>query len=516
MPLICRNPEGAARQRYDLIVVGGGIYGAMLTLEAARRGLKPLLLERGDFGSGTSFNSLRIVHGGLRYLQGMDLYRFYESVQERRWFLSTFPDLVSPLRCLMPLYGERLRRRSVLRVALFVNDLLSIWRNWGVEAERCLPSGRILSAREVRGVFPQVDPRGLDGAALWYDAQMLDSQRILVEVLRWACSCSAVALNYVEVIELLTRGGYAFGVRGRDLETGHEYEYRADVVVNAAGPWNRTLAKLFHRDEPTLFRPTLAWNVLFERTQLSEHGLALTPRRPGAQTYFVTPFKGKILAGTGHAPWDDGPDNVQPAPVQLAAFIEDINDAVPGLGLRSEEIVRVFSGLLPASDDARSRLAVREVIFDHGAVGGPRGLYSISGVKFTTSRRVAEKALQRMFGKRLTSARRNRPAPQRGWASAASKLSPEPTRKSWRDEVRRIVEEEAVMHLDDLVVRRTVLWEEPTVVRTLSPHLCHAFGWEPERVGAETKRLAAALRVESQELTTAWRPDTPSHRRHAG
>src|SRR5690606_21038054 len=108
-----RDPEGASSCSFDLIVLGGGIYGAMVQLEAARRGIRSLLLERGDFGGATSANHFRIVHGGLRYLQSLDLPRFREAVAERRWWLRTFPDLVEPLRCVMPLYGEGLRRAAV-------------------------------------------------------------------------------------------------------------------------------------------------------------------------------------------------------------------------------------------------------------------------------------------------------------------------------------------------------------------------------------------------------------------
>src|SRR5690606_18835162 len=136
-PVIYRDLQRAQEARHDLIVVGGGVHGVMMALEAARRGLRPLLIERGDLGSGTRWNSLRIVHGGLRYLQSFDLPRYRESVAERRWFMRNLPDLVAPLPCLMPLYGNGLRRPMIFRVALKLNDLLSARRNDGVaEASR--------------------------------------------------------------------------------------------------------------------------------------------------------------------------------------------------------------------------------------------------------------------------------------------------------------------------------------------------------------------------------------------
>jgi glycerol-3-phosphate dehydrogenase len=183
-----RDPEQARSRPHDLIVIGAGIYGVAMTLEAARRGLRVVLVERDDFGGATTWNSLRILHGGLRYLQTLDLPRFFESVAERRWFCRHFPNLVKPLPCLMPLYGRGMKRPSVLRIALKMNDAFAFRRNAGVEATCHLPSGRMLSASEVRDRYPEVPRDGLKAGALWYDVVMPTPQRILIEMLHWACA----------------------------------------------------------------------------------------------------------------------------------------------------------------------------------------------------------------------------------------------------------------------------------------------------------------------------------------
>jgi glycerol-3-phosphate dehydrogenase len=168
-----RAIDQASGADHDLIVVGGGIYGIALTLEAARRGLSALLVERADYGGATSWANLRILHGGLRYLQSLDLVRFYQSVGERRWFLRHFPDLVRPLPCLMPLYGRGLKRPAVFRTALVLNDILSWRRNAGVTAAMHLPNGRLTSVAETAALFPAVERQGLQGGTLWHDAVML-------------------------------------------------------------------------------------------------------------------------------------------------------------------------------------------------------------------------------------------------------------------------------------------------------------------------------------------------------
>lgn len=489
----------------------------MLLLEAGRRGLRGLLVERGDFGAETSFQSLRIVHGGLRYLQALDLPRFFESVRERRWFLDTFPGLVTPLPCLMPLYGEGLRRKSVLALALAANDLLSLHRNRGMARDGRLPGGRVLSPAETRGLFPGVDTRGLAGAALWYDARMPDSQRLVMEALRWAAALGGRALNYVEATDLEVQGGAVTGIAAIDRGSGHGYRYRAPVVVNATGPWGPGLARRFDRDDPGLFWPSLAWNLWFARPALSEHALALTPRESGARTYFLHPWKGRLLAGTGHGPWSGGLADPRPSEAELQAFISDLNAAVPGLSLARSEIVRVFAGLLPARGETDSGLAVRPVIRDHGTQGGPEGLVSVSGVKFTTSRLGAEKTLARI-ARRLPPARAldtPRPGLQEGWRVEAGELGAGPDAPARRAALARIIAEESVRHLDDLVFRRTTLWEDPEATARVARELSALFDWGPRRVEEELSRLDRAFATHATGTTAvigrepgyALRPD---------
>ena len=179
--MIPRNPEAFSRDQYDLVIIGGGIYGACLSLQAARCGLRSILLEREDFGGATSWNSLRILHGGLRYLQTLDLPRFRESVAERHWFCKHFPDLVRPLPCLMPLYGRGLKRKAAFGPALRLNDWLSSYRNDSVAESIRLPNGGILPAEQTLATFSRVNSAGLEAAGFWYDAM--------------ACLCGLIESN---------------------------------------------------------------------------------------------------------------------------------------------------------------------------------------------------------------------------------------------------------------------------------------------------------------------------------
>lgn len=478
---LVRDPHGAATASYDLLVVGGGFYGAMLTLEAARRGLSVLLVERDDFGGATSWNSLRIVHGGLRYLQSLDLSRYREAVAERRWFLESFPDLVEPLPCLMPLYdrprGGRLRRPAAFHLAFALDKALS--RRDG---------GRIVDAAEAVRIFPGVDRAGLLGGALWFDAVMPDSQRVLVETLRWAHRCGARSLNYTEAVELRMEEGRVAGIRAVDRETGESLELRGRAVVNCAGPWSRQLAGRFGRELPELFRPLLAFNVLLDREPPASTALAVAGRGRKAQTWFLLPWKGRVLAGTAYVAGAGAPPNQE----RVEDFLAALNEAVPGWNLRPSEALRVFHGWIPAEADGSAVPAARPVIHDHGKAGGPRGLISVSGVKLTTARAVAERTLSRLF--------EHLPAP--GWISRPEADPPLPLddflnlaardREAARVHVRGIVERQSVVHLEDLLLRRADWGVHPE--GSVAARLCTSLGWSAGRARPEPRAVARGNR----------------------
>jgi glycerol-3-phosphate dehydrogenase len=493
---IDRDPQAAAAGSYDLLVIGGGFYGVMLTLEAARRGLATLLVERDDFGGATSWNSLRIVHGGLRYLQALDLRRHRESMAERRWFLRSFPDLVEPLPCLMPLWspprGGRLRRRSAFGLALAAERFLGRERNAGLASDNALPPDRLLDAAETAVLFPGVDRAGLRGGALWHDAVIPDSQRLLVEALRWAGGCGARALNYTEVTGLLTEGVRAAGVRAVDRETGARLELRAPAVVNCAGPWCRALAARCDRDLPELFRPVLAFNLFLDCEPPSKAALAVAAPGRGSQTWFLLPWKGGLLAGTAYVPAgpghnDSGGDlGAGPNEQNVEEFLAELRAALPASGLRSlrrDQVRRVFWGWLPAAGEGSRAPAGRPVIYDHG-----NGLLSVSGVKLTTSRAVAEEALGRIF------AQRGEALPAPGWTERPPADAPLPLdgflRLAGRDpEAARIhlqglVERQAVVRLDDLLLRRTDWGLQAGAVE--AARTCITLGW----AAGETPRCA--------------------------
>lgn len=462
--MITRDVNAAGQLEHDVVIIGGGIYGACMLLEATRRGLSAVLLERDDFGGATSWNSLRIIHGGLRYLQSINIKRFVESVAERRWFLQMFADLVKPLPCLMPLYDEGVKRLPVMRAALAVNEWLGASR--GIAAHGW-ERGRVLSERDAITLAPCVSMQGLKGAALWHDAVMVSCQRVIIEIIKWACSGGAWALNYVEAEDLVARGHAVAAVRAVDRVTGQRHDFAGDLVINCAGPWSPTVAGLLDREHRRLFQPSLAFNLLLDREALSTCALALAPRgkrRGKGQVYFLCPFRDRIIAGTAHVPWEGEPSQPRPTHEQVGHMLDDLNDAVPGLDAGDEDVLRVYSGLLPVRRAQTTTLATRAAIYDHGKLGGPRGLVSVSGVKFTTARRVAAQTLRkhaRRKGRRRVELPSRRPGNRVtldlvDWQAAQHARDIELVR-----DLERLVQEEAVVTLDDLLLRRTDWLADP-------------------------------------------------------
>jgi glycerol-3-phosphate dehydrogenase len=489
-----RDPRKASREEYDVIVVGGGIHGVCLAWEASRRGLRPLLLERADFGGATTWNSLRIVHGGLRYLQSLDLRRYWASVAERRFFLANFPDLVVPLPCLIPLHGEGLYRPSVFGLALLADLVLSPRRNAGVRRESRIGAGRILGREAVIESFPAVDRRGLKGGALWVDAAMPDSERLVMEILRWACANGATALNYVWAVALLREGTRTRGVVARDEETGATFEFRGRVVINCAGPWCREVAAAFDRDEPRLFSPSIAFNLFLDRPPLSASAVAIPPRGGLERTYFAVPWEGKVLAGTYHAAWPRAAEAASPPRDLILRFLAELNRGIPGLALEERDVLRTHAGLLPARRPGDARMASRDVIVDHSRHGGPAGLVSMSGIKATTARRLAERALGTAFT-RLPAPDRDagRPAAREilalGDLEALAERDPAAA-SAW---LRRLASEESVVHIDDLILRRTGWGRDPGIALDAAARACERLGWPPDRTAREIERARNVL-----------------------
>jgi glycerol-3-phosphate dehydrogenase len=274
------------------------------------------------------------------------------------------------------------------------------------------------------------------------------------------------------------------------MESGATHEFEAPRIINAAGPWNRDLAERFDRDFPGLFlKRLLNWNVLFDRKALSSHSLGLTSSNGKEHTYFFHNWKNRMLVGTGELLVEAGEDECRVPAEAMDRFIRDINSTVPGLEIRTQDILRTYSGVLPAREDGR--LAVRETFVDHSASGGPQGLFTISGVKYTTARLVADKTLKKIYPE-------NRPVPHKEMNGfrfsdeAFFEYQQQPDGDDL-DRLKQIVALESVIHLSDLVLRRTSLGDNPRRIESLLKKIRPLFPWDDGRWKQEIDRLESEM-----------------------
>lgn len=392
-----RNLERLKNQTFDVLVIGGGIHGAVTAWDAALRGLSVALIERGDFGSATSQNSLKIVHGGLRYLQDGNLARIRTMARERTTWMRIAPHLVHPLTCLTPTRQKLSRSRLVLGVALTANDLLSFDRNHLADVEKKLPGGKVISQQELARFLPGYDVSNSTGAAIWHDAQIFNTERLLLDFVLSAAEAGAEVANYVEATGFLMKGNRIARVQARDVRSGQGFEIEAKVVLNCTGAWiDALLGKVSLRSE---YAASVAMNVIVD--QVWSGVAAGLPSQPKdgrlPQILFFVPWQDKTMLGTWHIPWNEAPDAFRLTEEVVQKFIDEINSAHPPLQLTLKDIQHVTWGFLPVNRENASREQVKltrdGVVLDHQQRDQLEGLISVLGVKYTTAREVAEQAI---------------------------------------------------------------------------------------------------------------------------
>jgi glycerol-3-phosphate dehydrogenase len=449
---------------FDAAIIGGGIYGVLLALEGAARGQRVVLLERDDFGGGTSFNSLRTIHGGLRYLQFLDVPRALVSSAQRRWWLRTFPDLVQPISCLMPLHGEGLRRPTAFRAAFLLARLLGLGR----DAQGRPGRAGIVPAAEALRAAPVLREASLQAAAVWQDAFMPHSQRIIVECLRWAESAGAVLANRTEFRAAApgAAGQTEWRITATDRLTESDQVIAARILINAAGPAvDDVAARITGGAAAPILVPTLAWNLLIDKPPVSDYSIAAKPPGAGRRTYFIHPFHGRMLVGTGHSALAHAPDGIRGVPeASVDGMIDDLNEALPGIGLTRRAVEHIFWGILPGVKAGSDALLMRPIIVDHGSAHGSARAWSVLGVKFTEAPFVAERVWNAVLGRR----REPLPArPQTRRSVAVSRLRELSDPELWQF-VQELFETEWCDGLDDVILRRTDLWMHPRLSNRIS------------------------------------------------
>jgi glycerol-3-phosphate dehydrogenase len=417
-----RNLHRFGDQTFDLLIIGGGIYGACAAWEAASRGLKTALIERSDFCSGSSAKIYKMIHGGLRYMQHADLPRVLSSSHERAAMLTIAPHLAQPMPIVIPTYGHGMRGKEALRVAVAAYSLLTLGRNRRVRDPTLhIPEGRAMSRTELAQLFPELPKQDLTGAVLFYDGHVHNPARLCLAFLQSAAKHGAVIANYAEATELIVASGKVQGAGAEDRLTKERFEIRARFVLNNAGPWApRLISKFFGsaNTEETVFSRDACFIV--RRRFPHPYGLTLPSRSRDsdallsreARHLFVIPWRGEYsIVGTWHKVCGDHPEELTLSAQELEDFVSEVNDAYSGLISSVDEVQTVNFGLIPFGKNTGSDTALsygkRSVIIDHEKTHGVSGLLTVIGIRYTMARgdaRIAiDEIVQRLEARARTS-----------------------------------------------------------------------------------------------------------------
>jgi glycerol-3-phosphate dehydrogenase len=381
---------------FDVLVVGGGIHGLAVAYDAAQRGYSTALVEQGDFGSASSFNHAKTVHGGLRSLQSGDVLKARFSIRERRAMARIAPHLVEPLSFMMATTRKLTRSTWALRAGFLLDATIGADRNDGVLPRLRLPAGRVVSRAEYDRVFGANAREDATGGAVWNDYHMPESDRLTLAFARAAVNNGAVLANYVQAVEPLQVGGRVGGMLVRDRISGGEFPVAARLTVNAAGAHTRPFMQTFGATAPY---PLLkAMNVVTTRPA---GPMGIGAPTSGGRLLLVMPWHGRMLIGTSHSNDAALPDDAAVSVAELDAFVEEINSAFPVLHLSVADVALVHRGVVPAEADRHGVLGLmgHHRVHDH-ASDGVEGALSVVGVKYTTGRGVGEQVVD-LVGRKL-------------------------------------------------------------------------------------------------------------------
>lgn len=374
---------------FELIIIGGGINGVGIARDAAMRGIKTLLLEARDFGSGTSSWSSRLIHGGLRYLEYGELPLVYESLHERRNLRVIAAHLVRPLRITIPVYKGSKRGRMLIRLGLTAYDILSLGKK--------LPRHNMLSRDELIEAEPGMSSEGLRGGAQYFDAQVTFAERLVIENVIAAAEAGAIVRNYSPVTEI------RFGADGRHIvhyqEAGTDDEavVSAPVIVNAAGPWVDHVLQLADQKSRRLMGGTKGSHIIVGRFSGSPKDAVYVEAHADGRPIFIIPWNQQYLIGTTDIRVDADPADVRASDEEIAYLVDETNRVFPQANLNPNSIHFAYAGVRPLpyrKKGPESAITRKHIIKKHR--GRARGLISIIGGKLTTYRNLAEQTVNKV------------------------------------------------------------------------------------------------------------------------
>jgi len=432
----------AAGQVFDILVIGGGITGACVARDAARRGLSTVLVEKRDWAFGTSSRSSKLVHGGLRYLELFDFKLVFEACRERRRLLLNAPHVVWPQSFIFPVYKGDKNPLFVIAMGLWLYDILALFRN--------VQNHQLHGSRRILEVEPELDRERLKGGGQFYDCAT-DDARLTLSHVQSARLEGACCLSYVRVTDFLRRDGKVCGARARDEVGGRELDIEARMVLNCTGPWTDFVCRLDEPEAAPKLRPTKGSHVIvpWERVKAYNAMPILSPR--DQRMLFVVPWRNFALIGTTDTDYEGDYDQVRATREDVDYILEAANRALPRARLDYADVLSTYAGLRPLVLEGGGKdVKESQVSREHSIYESHSGLLSIAGGKLTTARSMAEELVD------LAARRLEERHGLRGIPRCTTKNAPV-FGKDGRDFHRRLERLAREVRLDDDVIHRLQL-----------------------------------------------------------
>jgi len=397
----------ALAERYDVVIIGGGITGLSILRESAARGLKTLLLEKNDFGWATSAATSKLIHGGLRYLENFEFGLVRESLRERRILGLSAPHLTRPLPILLPVYNYSKPGMLLFSVGLHLYDLLSFERNRDVPPNKRIPNIKKISPDEVKRIAPCLKPEGLKGGFIFYDLQSIHPERLSLAFLKSGVHAGGVAINHMAVEELIAAEvngrKRVTGLKLKDTLSGKSHTVSGTVFINCTGPWMDLTLQQIHA--PITAQLLRSQGIHLLTDTICDSGYAILHRNREGKHFFVLPWQNRSIIGPTDTPFEEHPDTLYPGFEDSMDLLHVVNDSLQKK-IKIDQIRSIIIGIRPLIFSGKNtyRASRKSEIYDH-APFGLDGLISVAGGKWTTSRQLGEDVVKGYLIRKISALR---------------------------------------------------------------------------------------------------------------
>jgi glycerol-3-phosphate dehydrogenase len=387
-------PNEVFHTNFDVVIIGGGINGAGIALDAASRGFKVLLLEKNDFGSGTTSASTKLIHGGLRYLEYFEVGLVRESLREREILLKNAPHLVKPLSLVFPVYKHDKRSYGGIRVGLIAYDVLSY--------DKSLARHKMIKSEDLIKLEPNINHDDLIGGAMFYDCQVVYPERLCLENIVMARKYGAIALNYTKVVDIKLQKRKVVGLTFLDVVSNLKYDVACEMIVNVAGPWVDSICQLTKQNLVRKIGGTKGSHIVVRKFENAPNNALYFSTQQDNRPIFVIPWRDYLLIGTTDSKHEGPPDDIIADTDEVDYLLNETKRVIPGANLSRSDILYTYSGIRPLPfvfDLPEDSITRKHMIFDHEKNEKIVGLISIIGGKITTYRSLAKETVSLLCSK---------------------------------------------------------------------------------------------------------------------